>query len=280
MSKYLYDTEFIEGAQYKRFLGIKTWRKTKPTIDLISIGIISEDGREYYSVSKDFNLKEAWNRHDLKINKHYPSGPEYIKEYWIRENVLKPIYDEWISEYNGKIIRLDIPVELISHDTFSYSAFKNLLKIKGKSNKEIAEDIINFTREGVKGIDTKAPNLLWPGGQLQVADGKVELYAYYGAYDHVALCWLFGKMIDLPEGFPMYTRDLKQMLDEKSDGVTNDQMKKWFGYPSYANIQDPSFKEKLTFIKNMPKYPRCSNEHSAIHDARWSKRLYEFLNKI
>ena len=61
MSKYFIDLEFLEGTQKKLF------GETKPTIDLISIGIVCEDGREYYAISKDFNLKEAWNRYDLKI---------------------------------------------------------------------------------------------------------------------------------------------------------------------------------------------------------------------
>lgn len=38
----------------------------------------------------------------------------------------------------------------------------------------------------------------------------VELWANYAAYDHVALCQLFGSMIDLPEGFPMWTHDIQQ----------------------------------------------------------------------
>ena len=54
--KYYLDTEFHE---YKKN-GIDT-------IELISIGIVAEDGREYYAISKDFNLKEAWNRYDIKI---------------------------------------------------------------------------------------------------------------------------------------------------------------------------------------------------------------------
>ena len=57
---YFLDTEFLEGTQ-KTLFG-----KSKPTIDLISIGIVAEDGREYYAISKDFNLKEAWNRYDIK----------------------------------------------------------------------------------------------------------------------------------------------------------------------------------------------------------------------
>jgi hypothetical protein len=37
-----------------------------------------------------------------------------------------------------------------------------------------------------------------------------QLWAWYGAYDHVALAWLFGPMSDLPDGIPMWTNDLKQ----------------------------------------------------------------------
>lgn len=61
--KYFIDTEFLEGSQNIRlpFTNISIG-KTKPIIDLISIGIVAEDGREYYAISKDFNLKEAWNR--------------------------------------------------------------------------------------------------------------------------------------------------------------------------------------------------------------------------
>lgn len=50
--KYFIDTEFLEGTQDKTIFGIK-YGQTKPTIDLISIGIVAEDGREYYAVSKD-----------------------------------------------------------------------------------------------------------------------------------------------------------------------------------------------------------------------------------
>ena len=57
--KYFIDTEFIEGFKKPLF------GKSRHFIDLISIGIKCEDGREYYAISKDFNLKEAWNRFDL-----------------------------------------------------------------------------------------------------------------------------------------------------------------------------------------------------------------------
>jgi hypothetical protein len=39
-----------------------------------------------------------------------------------------------------------------------------------------------------------------------------ELWAWYGAYDHVMLAQLFGPMIHLPKGFPMWTNDLQQEI--------------------------------------------------------------------
>lgn len=56
-----------------------------------------------------------------------------------------------------------------------------------------------------------------------------QLWAWYGAYDHVALAWLFGPMIDLPTGIPMWTNDIRQeaerlgnpQLPEQPGGVHN-----------------------------------------------------------
>ncbi len=36
-----------------------------------------------------------------------------------------------------------------------------------------------------------------------------QLWAYYASYDHVLYAQLFGAMVDLPDGLPMYTMDLK-----------------------------------------------------------------------
>lgn len=44
--KYFFDTEFIESSKRK-------------TIDLISIGIVAEDGREYYAISTEFDASLA-----------------------------------------------------------------------------------------------------------------------------------------------------------------------------------------------------------------------------
>lgn len=261
MSAYYYDCEFLEGTQKENF-PISLFRKnTPPTIDLISIGIVAEDGREYYAISKDFNLKEAWNIYDLEQQSGDMRNvfPEGRKIYWIRENVLKSIFEGWCSEYNGKIVRLGLPIPLLDKNKFTYKTFKKLLKVNGKSNKQIVKEIKNFcyldkeTKEGggqfVSGsfIPNKYPN--------------IELYGYYSAYDHVALCWLFGKMMDLPKGFPMYCKDLKQVLDEKAKiekEAYNPEIKKHYNFPK----QDPS------------------KAHNALEDARWNKQLHEFLNSL
>jgi hypothetical protein len=56
--RYFLDTEFIEGTQkVPSFFRSKT---TKPTIDLISIGIVSEDNREYYANKTENFLKVVY----------------------------------------------------------------------------------------------------------------------------------------------------------------------------------------------------------------------------
>lgn len=245
--RYYYDTEFTEGTQTKSILGIP-FGETKPTIDLISIGIVSEDNRELYLISKDFNLKEAWNRYDLKKNQGCGDANNLPprKVFWIRENVLKPIFIElWQNEKGAKLTNADF-----NSGIFNYKHLKHLINKYGKTNKQIAEEVITFVTGSYK--INEGYGDYWSNPCFH----DISLYGYYSAYDHVALCWLFGKMIDLPTGFPMYTRDLKQMLDEYDEGAT------------------------LSNIENHPNYPKQTNEHSSIHDARWSKALYEFLNNL
>lgn len=37
-----------------------------------------------------------------------------------------------------------------------------------------------------------------------------QLWAWYGAFDHVVLSWLWGPMVKHPVGVPMWTNDLRQ----------------------------------------------------------------------
>ena len=244
--RYFLDTEFTEGTQ-------KSWfGKTKPTIDLISIGIVAEDGREFYEISKDFNLKEAWNRFDLKPD---IENGGMKKVYWIRDNVLKSIYKELIQkeryarEYHSDLV------------TFSYKGLKNLIKWNGKTNKEIAEGILHFTH----GVYTKDSNGIGTG---LIKDTNPQFYAYFADYDWVAFCWLFGRMIDLPKGFSWYCNDLKQTLDEKQAKLNI--------LRAYNSII-PNWIEK---IQEHPDYPKQANEHNALADARWTFELYKFLQKL
>jgi len=43
--------------------------------------------------------------------------------------------------------------------------------------------------------------------------GEPEFWGYFADYDWVVFCQLFGTMMQLPKGYPMYCRDLKQLLD-------------------------------------------------------------------
>ncbi len=74
-----------------------------------------------------------------------------------------------------------------------------------------------------------------------------EFWGYYSAYDWVAFCWLFGAMVDLPKGWPMYCRDLKQLADMQ--------------------------------IPHKPHFPKPENEHNALADAIWNEKYYYYLMK-
>jgi len=269
---YYLDTEFLEGTQKKTFLGINVG-ETKPTIDLISIGIVAEDGREYYAISKDFNLKEAWNRWQQRTGE----GDRNIIEpryYWIRENVLKPIFYELQDKSNlsvrKEVARMGYSSRKIVNKKFTLSNLRWLIKNYGKSNDQISEDIKDFCKSGVIGIDKNAPNYIWDGWQI-ITRTNPKFYAYYADYDWVAFCWLFGKMMNLPNGFPMYCRDLKQEFDNIPELVN-----KW-------NLAVGANKEKycdLKMLKSDPTYPKQENEHNALDDARWNKKLHEFIKNI
>jgi hypothetical protein len=155
--KYFLDTEFFEDGR---------------TIDLISIGIVAEDGREFYACSLDAD----W--------------PRINREPWLVANVVPHLPEDGATAWMG---RLSIRDRLLA----------------------------------------------WVGN-----DPKPEFWAYYADYDWVALCQLFGRMIDLPAHFPKFCRDLKQFAVDK-------------GNPT------------------LPKQE--SGEHNALADARWNQKAFEFL---
>ena len=155
--RYFLDTEFIEDGK---------------TIDLVSIGIVAEDGREYYACNIEARL-------DLASS-------------WVRNNVLPHL-----PQYGDK-------------------AWKN--------RTYIAKDVASF-------IYGPCP----------------QIWAYYAYYDWVALCQLFGTMMNLPSYFPKFCMDLKQLSHHKGGPV----------HP-----------------------PDPTDEHNALADARWNMELFRFLEPL
>lgn len=151
--KIWFDTEFIEDGK---------------TIDLISIGMVREDGATYYAEN------DACERHK--------ASP------WVQENV-----------------------------------FPHLNPSERRPRWRIASEIYDF------------------------AGHKPEFWAYYADYDWVVLCQLFGTMMQLPESWPMYCRDLKQLCDA---------------------LGNPKLIEQTE-----------GPEHHALADAVWTKAAWEFLQK-
>jgi hypothetical protein len=45
------------------------------------------------------------------------------------------------------------------------------------------------------------------------AKARVRLFGYYSSFDHVCLCQLFGRMVDLPKEWNWYTYDLMTIAD-------------------------------------------------------------------
>lgn len=174
--KYFIDTEFIEGIT-KPLIG-----KPRHFIDLVSIGIVREDGKTYYAISKEWRYKDA--------------------DEWVRANVL---------------------------DKLEIEADK-----QRKKNCQIAREALDFFG-------------CWHDHPFWRAPEGIEVYGYFADYDWVLFCSLFGKMIGLPKGFPMYCRDLKQTMDE------NGLSKEW----KHQYCPDPE------------------GEHNALVDAEWNMKLYD-----
>ncbi|WP_433242452.1 hypothetical protein [Actinomadura nitritigenes] len=75
------------------------------------------------------------------------------------------------------------------------------------------------------------------------------LVAWYGSYDHVVFAQLWGRMIDLPAGIPMWTYDLRQEVHRL--GLTSDDL--------------PEQEEGL---------------HNALVDARHNRVVDEYLDTV
>jgi 3'-5' exoribonuclease-like protein len=173
-----YDLEFLEDGR---------------VIDLISIGLVTEDGREYYAVNSDIDSYPDEELHK-RISKHD----------WLMQNVVPhlPLSREAPSKFENRWL-------------WSLDKSSTLVKPRWVIANEVREFILG------------------PGPDIP----HIELWADYGAYDHVALCQLWGSMMRLPEGIPMWTHDLRQEA------------------------------ERLGLAKQLPSLPGAT-EHNALDDAR------------
>ena len=148
-------------------------------------------------------------------------------------------------------------------EPFCNRTLKNLIKWNGKSNKQIALEIIEFV------YNERAKDL---NGLLSyIPEHKPEFIAYFADYDWCLFCSLFGTMMQFPNGFPRYCRDLKQTLDEKKAFYMNDT-------PSMTGISQHI--KVSRGIEKLPDYPKQINEHNALADARWNFELHKFLQTL
>jgi hypothetical protein len=139
MTNLYFDTEFLEDGR---------------TIELISIGMVREDGREYYAVNRKMPVRRIRKQPWLMANV-VPSLPKGHGDR--RLSVPK----RWLFDYADPVVK---PPHLIA--------------------REVRDFIL--------------------------AEPDPQLWGWYCDYDHVVLCQLWGRMIDLPKGVPMWTNDLKQ----------------------------------------------------------------------
>lgn len=236
---YYLDQEFHE--YFKKPISwlptIGNFNKPYHTIELISIGIVAEDGREYYAVCNEFDVKSAF------------------KNDWLYTNVLMSITGEfYLKNY--------IPGEGINGRWNLNKPQPWMIKQFGKSKKQIMIEVVGFIfQDDFSDFTDSVKELVNRGKEYGWSDEEIKFYGYYADYDWVLFCSLFGTMMDLPKGFPMYCKDLQQMKDD------------------YRYL-DHGSRPMLKPIEQHPEYPKQKNEHHALSDAKWNLELHNFLKSI
>lgn len=169
---------------------------------------------------------------------------------------MKVFYDTEFLE-DGNTIRL-ISIGMVREDgkslyrvVYDYSLLKDVYAHAWLRNNVFPSLPYEMTEDGIA-MDHGHPDYMNIRSKAEIADDvkkflgdtDPELWAYYSAYDHVALCQLWGRMIDLPTGIPMYTNDLKSEL---------------------VRLGSPRVPEQ------------AEGHHNALADAQWNKSTYEYL---
>jgi hypothetical protein len=156
---------------------------------------------------------------------------------------------------------------------FTYKNLKKLLNKYGKTNKCIAEEIKRFIPAPNYTIDKTRKHDFIPISP--------QFYTYFGAYDYVVFSQLFGGFENYPKHFPQYFVDLKQDLDNKLSGNLINEVQTLDPCELVELRHLKTKQERLDWLKRYSKvYPKQTNEHNALADAKWNKELYDFLNKL
>lgn len=193
------------------------------TIDLISIGMVAEHTDPAGGVAEELYLVNAdadW----VSISRHD----------WLAANVLPHLPGGWHAEPLGDVWLPDR----------SHPAVVSMPELRDR----VRAWLRLRAREGAAArLDCLARDV----NDWQAQWHDLELWAYYAAYDHVALAQLFGPMVKLPPFMPMWTNDLCQLAEAKG-----------------VKVRDL---EQLV--------PRASNgnEHHALADADWNRRVRAVL---
>lgn len=217
--KHFYDLEFLEDGR---------------TVELISIGIVSDDGSEYYAVNSDIQTDEALHRriseHDWlcrNVIPHLPLADDRAVAEQLKKAAMSkrtPYFEPSTKQYTDDGTRLDWALDLTDGDVKPHWVIAN----------EVREYFLNRLDHGMH--DPEMDNT-----------GEVELWANYGAYDHVGLMQLWGPMIKRPPHLPMFTHDLQHLA------------------------YDLGISEEL-----FPKQEAA--EHDALADARHNQLIWSFLD--
>lgn len=164
--RYFIDTEFSD---------------TSTSVELISLAIVAEDGRELYVQSVEFT-------------------PQLASD-WVEEHVF-PHLDLCPHDENEDEHEHDLIWDLNGHYNHGQCTFSDLEK-------------------GIIGAQTDCFWRTCEQIALEIRAfcdpekyGKPEFWGWCAGYDFVVLCQVFGTMMDLPAGFPHYIRDLQYLLDK------------------------------------------------------------------
>lgn len=135
------------------------------------------------------------------------------------------LHDWEFIEDGVRIFPISVALKNVEAGTELYRVFSDIDPIAIQQNAWLAENVwpklredgngpVNFTEDYVR---SKAAIRIDVATFLRSSyiDGDVELWANYGAYDHVALAQLWGRMIALPPYIPMCTHDIQTLLRQR-----------------------------------------------------------------